>query len=240
MMKLQDINPTATSTYLEQIANRLPIQAGQRLLELGCGRAETTRQLAQRFPGLEIIATEVDAIQHQKNLTTEAISNVTFRLGGAEQIDANSRSVHYVVMLKSLHHVPIDVMPQSLTEIHRVLRPGGWALIGEPIYAGAFNEILKLFNDEKQVREAAFSAVHTAVLSGQFELVDQVFFRARMEFSGFDEFERRIMGVTHSSFVINDHLRSQIESAYQQIAAPDGRVEFLTPQRVDLIRCSTD
>lgn len=240
MMKLQTTESIPTSTYLDQIVTRLPIQRGEQLMELGCGRAETTRQLANRFPELSIVATEVDSVQHQRNLASADLPNVTFRMGGAESIDAPDSSVHYVVMLKSLHHVPIDSMSTALAEIRRVIRPGGWALIGEPIYGGAFNEILKLFNDEERVREAAFAAVCTAVQSGQFELVDQIFFQARMAFSRFDEFEQRVMGATHSSYSIDDSLHAQIESAYTQAAQPDGRVEFLTPQRVDLIRRPLD
>ena len=41
----------------------------------------------------------------------------------------------------------------------RVLRPCGLVYISEPIYAGNFNDILRLFHDEQAVRLAAPAAV---------------------------------------------------------------------------------
>lgn len=55
-------------------------------------------------------------------------------------------------MLKSLHHVPMPEMSQSLNEISRVLRPGGHLYVSEPVYAGALNDILRLYNDEGVLR----------------------------------------------------------------------------------------
>ena len=61
-----------------------------------------------------------------------------------------------------------------LGEIARVLKPGGVAYLSEPVYAVRFNDILKLFHDERVVREADFDAVllrssmsRSAVLLGQ-------------------------------------------------------------------------
>lgn len=166
-----------TATELEIIQQHLPIR-DKLLLELGCGRAWMTRQLAERFQPHQIIATEVDTIQHGKNLLINDLPNVTFRAGGAEAIDLEDNSVDVVIMLKSLHHVPLPLMSQALSEIARVLRPGGLAYISEPVYAGDFNEILRLFNDEKQVREAAFAAVQHSVAQNQLALVEQLYFNA--------------------------------------------------------------
>ncbi len=47
--------------------------------------------------------------------------------GSAADIEQPDASVDIVIMLKSLHHVPISLMDQALTEIARVLKPGGLA-----------------------------------------------------------------------------------------------------------------
>ncbi len=235
-MHLQDDTVTSVSSHLEQILRRLPVQTGERLIELGCGRAETTRQVAKRFPGLRIIATEVDSRQHARNEAIDDLPNVSFRFGGAEKIELPDESVNYVMMLKSLHHVPMPLMKQSLNEIRRVLVPGGLAYLAEPVYAGTFNDILKLFNDEQVVREAAFAAVRESVESGAFELVGQFFFLAPMRFDGFAEFHERVMNATHSSYKIDNQLHETIKAAFEQVIDSSGAVEFLTPQRVDLLR----
>ena len=235
-MKLQDPSSTITSTALELIARCLPIQAGDRLVELGCGRAETTRKIAQAFPDLQIIATEVDQIQHAQNVSMDDIPNVSFRYGGAEKIELPDQSVDYLVMLKSLHHVPVPLMQQSLAEARRVLVPGGLAFILEPIYAGDFNSILRIFNDEQNVRANAFAAIQAAVASGSLDLVEQVFFDVVVRFDGFAEYETRILGATHLELEIDPALREKIKSTFETFVDHRGVAEFRAPTRVDLLR----
>lgn len=234
-MQINRLGEFETRSDMELIARHLPLE-GARLLELGCGRALTTRQLAETFPVVEIIATEVDRIQHDKNLQIDDLPKVTFKFGGAEAIDLPNASVDAVIMLKSLHHVPVALMDQGLREVHRVLKPAGLAYLSEPIYAGAFNDILRLFNDEKRVREAAFTAVENAATSGAFALVEQIFFNATSRFKGFAEFKQLVLGATHSAFAIDAELHQQIKTAFLQHIGSDGIATFLNPHRVDLLR----
>jgi ubiquinone/menaquinone biosynthesis C-methylase UbiE len=237
-MQLHRDGALPVGSDIELIARHLPLD-GTRLLELGCGRALTTRRLAETFPIGELIATEVDRIQHDKNLQITDLPRVTFQYGGAEAIDQPDASIDAVIMLKSLHHVPGELLAQGLCEIHRVLKPGGLAYISEPVYAGAFNDILRLFNDEQHVRQAAFAAVREAVDSGLFELVDEIFFDGISRFQGFEEFEERILGATHSEFAIDDALYTRIRQAFVPHIGSDGVAEFRNPHRVDLLRRPT-
>ena len=66
-------------------------------------------------------------------------------------------------------------------EIRRVLKPGGLLYISEPIFAGEFNEILRLFHDEQKVREAAFNTIKKVVDGGLFNLVEETFFNSPMK-----------------------------------------------------------
>lgn len=222
-------------TDAELISRYLPLE-NTRLLELGCGAAFTTRRLAETYPTLQIVATEVDRIQHEKNLQIDDLPTVSFRYGGAEAIDAEDASIDAVIMLKSLHHVPIELMDSGFAEIARVLKPGGLVYISEPVYAGDFNQILSLFNDEKQVREAAFAAIERALASGNFELVDEVHCLTVRRFQGFEEFERRIIGATHSEFDVDDRLYAQIKAKFLPHIGEDGTAEFHNPLRVDILR----
>jgi SAM-dependent methyltransferase len=223
------------SSDLEQISQLIPL-TGARLLELGCGAALTTRRLAERFPAAAIIAMEVDRIQHEKNLAITDLPNVEFRVGGAEAIDLPDASIDAVIMLKSLHHVPVTAMDQAFDEIIRVLRPGGLAYISEPVYGGAFNEILRLFNDEKQVRQAAFDAIRRAVDGGRLVLEREVHFLSPGRFEGFEEFESRVLGATHSEFDVDESLYRQIRARFEPHVGPDGVAAFLNPMRIDLLR----
>ena len=172
---------------------------GARVLELGCGDAWTTRALVERLGAAEVIAAEVDRIQHDKNLAIDDLPQVRFVLGGAEAIDAPDASFDAVFMFKSLHHVPESMMEQALTEIHRVLKPGGKALFSEPVYWGEFNALMSLIHDEQRVRQAAFDALCRAVDTGAFDSEAEVFIQVPGSYRTWDAFAERFLEVTHTA-----------------------------------------
>jgi ubiquinone/menaquinone biosynthesis C-methylase UbiE len=233
-MKIADPSVTVFREEREVFDSMLPLQ-GAHILELGCGKAEKTRSIAQGGKVARIMALEVDQIQHAKNLQIADLPNVTFSLGGAEAIPASDNSFDIVIMFKSLHHVPMEVMDQALAEIARVLKPGGVAYISEPVYAGDFNELLRLFHDEKIVREAAFAAISRAVESGKLVLVEQKFFNSRNHFDSFDQFDQRIIKVTHTQHRLSAEIYDAVREKFMRHMTPQG-ANFTTPIRVDLLR----
>lgn len=233
-MQLQNPDANTRCNELELIAQYLPL-ANATVLELGCGKAHMTRRIAERFPVARLIATEVDPIQHANNLASEHPACIHFQAGGAEAIDAPDNSIDVVFMFKSLHHVPPALMGQAMQEIARVLKPGGMAWISEPVYAGAFNDILRLFHDEKTVRELAFQAICASVASGQLELVEQIFCNTETRFADFAEFEQRIINVTHTKHRLDAALYAQVQAAFQQHMGAEG-ARFANPARFDLLR----
>ena len=234
-MQIADPNATDVRDEMEFLQGLLPLE-GARVLELGCGRAFKTRWLADHGSAA-VTALEVDRIQHEKNLLIDDLPTVTFAYGGAEAIPAEEASHDLVVMFKSLHHVPVESMSKAMEEIARVLRPGGLAYISEPVYAGDFNEILRLFHDEKEVREAAFSAVSGAVESGLLELAGQHFFNSVSAFDDFAQFEDRILNVTHTDHSLAPDLHAEVKRRFDANLTADG-ARFLIPLRIDLLRKS--
>lgn len=206
---------------------------GATVLELGCGRAEKTRIVAQK--SASVLALEVDEAQLAKNLSITDLPNVRFAHGGAEKIPAADSSFDIVLMFKSLHHVPTDLMGSAFSEIRRVLKPGGVAYISEPVYSGDFNEILKLFHDEKAVREAAFAAEKQVVLSGRLALVSQKFFLQPMNFVNFAQFQEQVLNVTHTEHKLSDETFEKVRSKFDAHMTQEGAT-FHMPIRVDLLR----
>jgi len=217
------------------IYNRLLSLDNKHILELGCGNADITRSIAASGAGRRITALEVDEIAHEKNLQIADLPNVTFELSGAQQIPLEDESVDVVFMFKSLHHLPVELMDASIHEIRRVLKPGGLAYISEPVFAGDFNEILRLFHDEETVREAAFKALKKAVDDGLFELLEETFFNSPGKYESFSEFEDHTINATHSSHRLDDGLYALVKQRFEQHIG-DGGAHFLKPMRVDLLR----
>ncbi|MGV8933279.1 MAG: class I SAM-dependent methyltransferase [Gallionellaceae bacterium] len=203
------------------------------VLELGCGKAEKTRVVAKQ--AASVLALEVDDVQLAQNQTISDMPNVRFAHGGAEKIPAPDTQTDIVLMFKSLHHVPRELMDSAFAEIRRVLKPGGVAYISEPVYAGDFNDIIKLFHDEKVVREAAFAAEQRAIDSGSFGLVSQTFFLQPMRFESCAQFEQQVIGVSHTLHTLSEELLETVRTAFNKNMTADGAV-FHVPIRVDLLQ----
>lgn len=235
-MRISNPDARLLCNEVDIYSHLLPFE-GACVLELGCGRAEKTVCIAQNERVKSIVALEVDLIQHAENVRSKAPDNVSFQLGGAQAIPAADASFDIVLMFKSLHHVPVALMDTAMEEIHRVLKPGGVAYISEPVFAGDFNEVLRLFHDEQQVREAAFSAVKRSVASGRLESVSQTFFSTPIHFSSFAEFEENVIRVTHTEHRLSPDLYQQVQEQFMRYANHEG-VAFQMPVRVDLLRKS--
>jgi ubiquinone/menaquinone biosynthesis C-methylase UbiE len=232
-MKISDPNVDLVCDE-QDIYERLLSLKDAEILELGCGKAEKTLAIARHGKVATIVALEVDEIQHAENMRRDAPANVRFELGGAQAIPATDRSFDIVFMFKSLHHVPLEEMDAAMTEIHRVLKPDGMAYISEPVFAGEFNEILRLFHDEQAVREAAFAAVGRAIAAGSFELASQTFFASPMRFESFAQFENQVLNVTHTQHRLSAELYRQVQQKFMRHLTPEGAA-FNMPVRVDLL-----
>lgn len=211
----------------------LPLR-GRRVLELGCGAAWTTRQLVGRLGAASVTAYEVDRVQHGKNLALN-LPSVTFHYGGAESIAELDSSFAVVVMLKSLHHVPVGLMDRALREVHRVLKPGGLFYCSEPVYWGPFNDLMRLIEDERVVREAAFAALVRAVGEEVFALEEERFFQSEGTYPDCETFQARFIDVTHSERNLDSGRRAEIRAAFERHLTPEG-ARFQKPHRVDLLR----
>jgi len=234
MMHLTPSSPIDRTCPERDIYEELLSLDSKDILELGCGKAEITRAIAGGGPDRRMTALEVDEIQHRNLLAIDDLPNVRFVLAGAEAIPAPDAAFDVVFMFKSLHHVPGELMDQALTEIRRVLKPGGLAYISEPVFAGKFNEILRLFHNEEQVRRAAFEAVKRAVDTGVLNLKQELFFNSPMHFDDFADYETKILKVTHTNHQLSAALYDEVKRRFESHMGPDG-ANFLMPIRVDLL-----
>ena len=232
-MQIQGPEKQNISNEYDVLTRLLPCQ-GAVVLELGCGAAEKTRDLAERGGVARIVGAEVDQRQHARNLEITDLPNVTFKSYGAEAIDEPDDSFDIVLMFKSLHHVPMNAMDNAMAEIARVLKPGGLAYISEPVFAGEFNEVIRLFHDESTVRQAAFEAVGRAVDAGVLELSGQHFFKNIIQLKHFGQFEKGILNVTHTDHDLTPTLLQSVKEKFESYRSDAGYV-FEIPNRVDLL-----
>lgn len=204
------------------------------ILELGCGKASMTREIARSGFGRKIVACEVDKIQHEKNLK-ENISNIEFKLCGAENLPFDNESFDIIFMFKSFHHIPVELMDKAIDEIQRVLKPNGLVYISEPLFTGALNEILSIFHNEEEVRKKAFETIEKAVKEEKFKLFKEVFFQTETSFENYSEFEKRHMNQTFNSYVLTDEIKHKVKEKFDNING-GYRTTFMKPFRIDILQ----
>lgn len=225
---------------LRQLTNELillnelvPLQA-QRIVELGCGNARLSRGLLQQYPQCHVTGLEVDRVQHAANLANPA-ERLEFVEAGAQAIPAPDASFDLAIMLKSLHHVPLDLMEQALAEVERVIRPGGYWYVSEPVYEGDLNELMRVFNDEGTVRAAAQALLDRAADNGHWERVDDVYFDVPVAYRDFADFERRMVNVTYADRRFDEATRTRLLAIFERHMTADG-ARFVRPMHVTLLR----
>lgn len=227
----EDISQTVDEHYLLENYNL----NNKVILELGCGNASMTQKIASTGFNRTIIATEVDSIQHQKNLELQ-IDNVKFIEAGAQDIPFENNSIDMILMFKSFHHIPKDLMPKALQEIKRVLKPNGLAYISEPLFQGDQNHLISLFHNEKEVREDAFDAIKLFVEQEEMKLFNEIFFQTEVHYESFKDFAKKQMNLTYNDDTIDESLYNTVQTAYNQFANNDGTANFLKPFRVDILQ----
>ena len=107
-----------TVQYLEALAGL--VEAGARVLELGCGSGEVTQVLARRYD-----VTAVDVSAAQVELARRAAPTATVEHGDLLEASHDAGSFDAVVAFYVLNHVPRDRLAEVLDGVALWLRPGG-------------------------------------------------------------------------------------------------------------------
>ncbi len=228
------MTPPLIRDELALLDGLVDLAAHPRIIELGCGAAQLSRRLLERFAGSKVTALEVDERQHAKNLA-QPQARLNFVQAGAQAIPFGDGEFDLALMLKSLHHVPLDLLDAALAEVHRVLRPGGLLYVSEPVFAGALNEVMRLFHDEEKVRAAALAAMHRAVASGGWEPVSETFFDVPVHYRDFAEFEQRMIGVTYLDHRLDAATLAAVRARFEPHMTADG-AHFTRPMRVNVLK----
>jgi arsenite methyltransferase len=111
-------------------------ERGQRVLDVGCGSGVDVL-LAAGFSGPQGQVVGIDVTAEMVGTASDAaraakLRNVELHEGEAEAVPLPDASVDLVVSNNVLNHLVLD-KPRALSEMWRVLRPGGTLLLGDVI-----------------------------------------------------------------------------------------------------------
>lgn len=224
--------PVEYSDELEPLMQSVELKDAD-VLDLGCGAGSLSRRIAT-VGKAAVTGMDTDAEQIAANTAKDG-ETVRFVTGAAECIPLEDASLDVIVMMKSLHHVPIPQMDAAFGEFGRVLRPGGQVYICEPAYEGAFNEVLRLFHDEGPERAAALRAVRRAG-GAAFEITQETDYLRPVTFLNLDDFRAKMMHLPWLKSRITPEIETQVAAAWVIQADADGSAAFKSRMIVFVLR----
>ncbi len=118
----------------EMFADDLELQAGDRVLDVGCGTGQLAMTFAERVAPTGSVAGIDAAPEMIKRATSQARKQklpIAFQVAFAQRLPFPNGSFHAVACTLVLHHVAEDDRQSAVQEMHRVLKPGGRLLIAE-------------------------------------------------------------------------------------------------------------
>lgn len=226
-----DLGEMADVTAIERIVE----VRGLKLLDVGCGAAAASRDLASL--GAMVDGIEPDPIQAAKNREATPFAGVVLHEGRAEQLPFAAQSVDGVLFFRSLHHVPLLEMDTALREATRVLKPhAGFLCVVEPGMTGSHFQVMKPFHDETGVRIAAQAALSRLAGEQRFREHSRYRFVQHPRHASFEAMVTRVTGHTFNSISRESVETDEVRSLFEAGLTEQGDYAFEQPMLLDFFR----
>ncbi len=127
------VNNPIRRRYMRLLLDRVGIQPGERVLELGPGPGTFTMEAARRVgPEGRIIAVDIQSemiAQVNRRVREAGLTNVETHVAGAYELPLDDASVDRAFLVTVLPEIPNQA--RALAELYRVLKPDGVLSITE-------------------------------------------------------------------------------------------------------------
>jgi SAM-dependent methyltransferase len=111
------------------VSSKLKSQKSVKAIEIGCGEGFSTQRLSAFLPSnVQLEASEY--VEHQIPFAKENNPGLKVTQESIYELKHKDNSFDLVFLLEVLEH--LDYADQGLTEIQRVLKPGGYLILGVP------------------------------------------------------------------------------------------------------------
>lgn len=105
------------------------------LLDIGCNVGELLAYCGEVYPGIRLSGVEINPEAFAK--ARQNLPHAVIKGAGAEKLSFPDASFDCVTCIEVLEHIPAELRQQALSEMRRVLRPGGRLVLRVP-HAGLF------------------------------------------------------------------------------------------------------
>jgi len=110
----------------EALARHYQLRAGQRVLDVGCGKGFLLHELCRAVPGIQIAGIDISryALDHAKEEVQPFL-----RIGNAAELPCADHVFDLVLAINVLHNLYVYDLSRALRELERVPGTGIWSLI---------------------------------------------------------------------------------------------------------------
>lgn len=131
-------------TFKHRLIERADIQAGQQVLDLGCGTGTLTLMLKQAVSGANVTGLDGDpqVLSIARAKSEQAQADIKWDEGLAYELPYPDNSFDVVVSSLMVHHLTGEEKVRAFREVRRVLRPAGGFHIVD--FGRPFNPLTKL------------------------------------------------------------------------------------------------
>jgi len=205
----------------------------KKILDVGCGNG---------WFGFwaESNGCEVDAIDPSEKQIKEAKykdkeNKINFMLAGAENINDLNNTYDLIFFFNSLHHIPINLMEESIKYCRNKMNTNGRIIIIEPIAAGNFHNFVKNIDDETKVRDLAYKAIKNCE-KYNLKINSELLYNEVKAFSNGHECIDFLSKVDENRIDYIDNNKDFLLNKFNKLSNyNDNKYEFLQPMRLNII-----
>lgn len=212
----------SSAQTLGALVEMVPQAVGGSWLETACGTGRVARALAPHVDdvlGIDLTDAMLDVGRDEAR--SAGLDNVHFELGDATALELADASFDGAATRFSLHHVPVPL--RVITELARVVRPGGWVIVGDHVAdedadAAAWHQEIERLRDPSHWSCLSSARIRSLGRRAGLELDEES--RVALELD-FDEWLARSSGATKAAGLISSCLAEH----------PDGTPSFKLIER---------
>lgn len=110
----------------QKMADHYQLKAGQKVLDVGCGKAYLLYELTQVVPGLLVYGIDISqyALEHAKEEIRDQL-----QYGQAQEIPFGDNEFDLVISLTTLHNLRVYELKKAVQEIERVSKGNSYIMV---------------------------------------------------------------------------------------------------------------
>lgn len=207
---------------------------GKTVVDVGSGTGRLARWCARQ--GARAVGVEYFSRPLVKSKERPSEPGVQYIQAQGELLPLGRDFADLVIFAFSLHHIPQPFMLKALREAQRVLKPKALLVVLEPLAEGSSFEMLRIIEDETEIRRQAYEALYHAEQVGlspvaeKFFVIDHLYGDDRKMANSFIDVDSRREEKLKS-------LRKEFKERFYELGVPSERgYVFETRLRLDVLR----